>query len=76
DEPGEDRTSVDGRVYVLEHLGRATEVTVAVGDARLSVVAPRAAVAGLAVDDMVSLLIRPSTVHVFATGDEGKRVST
>lgn len=69
-------TAVEGRVYVLEHLGRNTEVTVAVGGARLSVVAPRAAVAGLAVDDMVSLLIRPSTVHVFATGDEGKRVST
>ncbi|HEY1174839.1 MAG TPA: ABC transporter ATP-binding protein, partial [Phytomonospora sp.] len=50
EEPGEDWTTVDGRVYVLEHLGRATEVTVAVGDARLSVVAPREAVAGLAVD--------------------------
>ncbi|MEV0645469.1 ABC transporter ATP-binding protein [Phytomonospora sp. NPDC050363] len=75
DEVPEGWSAVEGRVWVLEHLGRATEVTVAVGAARLAVVAPRAAVAGLTTDDRVSLLIRPSTVHVFATGDEGKRVS-
>ncbi|MFB8351854.1 ABC transporter ATP-binding protein [Streptomyces niveus] len=44
-----------GTVYVTEVLGRATEVTVRLGSRQLSLVAPRAAAAGLRTDDPVRL---------------------
>ncbi|WP_034273927.1 ABC transporter ATP-binding protein [Haloechinothrix halophila] len=68
---------LDGVVYVLEHLGRQTEVTVRVGESLVSVVAPRSDVGGLTVDDKVSLLLDPATVHVFgdSDSDDGRRLS-
>ncbi|ADD43727.1 ABC transporter ATP-binding protein [Stackebrandtia nassauensis] len=66
---------LEGSVYVLEHLGRNTEVTVAIGQSRLSVIVPRSEVSSLARDDKVGVLMNPHTVHVFLAGAEGKRVS-
>lgn len=74
DPPGT-RVRLDGVVYVLEHLGRQTEVTVQIGESLVSVVVPRTAVPAMALDDKVGVLIDPSTTHVFLSGDEGKRVS-
>ena len=74
-DPPAGKVRLDGVVYVLEHLGRQTEVTVQIGESLVSVVAPRAAVPNLALDDKVGVLIDPSTTHVFLSGDEGKRVS-
>ncbi|HZE41909.1 MAG TPA: ABC transporter ATP-binding protein [Stackebrandtia sp.] len=66
---------VDGSVYVAEHLGRHSEVTVQIGRSRLSVVVPRAEASRLSPDDKVGVLMNPRTVHVFAAGAEGKRVT-
>ncbi|MQA25396.1 MAG: ATP-binding cassette domain-containing protein [Micromonosporaceae bacterium] len=74
-DPPPGKVRLDGVVYVLEHLGRQTEVTVQIGESLVSVVAPRAAVPTLALDDKVGVLIDPSTTHVFLSGEEGKRVS-
>lgn len=52
---GEGAVELTGTVYVTEVLGRATEVTVRLGSRQLSLVAPRAAAAGLRVDDPVRL---------------------
>lgn len=54
-----------GTVYVTEVLGRATEVTVRLGSRHLSLVAPRAAAAGLRVDDPVRLSVRPESLLLF-----------
>lgn len=54
-----------GTVYVTEVLGRATEVTVRLGSRQLSLVAPRAAAAGLRADDPVRLSIRPENLLLF-----------
>ncbi|MGH3647743.1 MAG: ABC transporter ATP-binding protein [Micromonosporaceae bacterium] len=69
------RVRIEGSVYVLEHLGRQTEVTVQIGEALISVVVPRTAVPAMALDDKVGVLIDPSTAHVFLSGDEGRRIS-
>ena len=69
------RVRLDGVVYVLEHLGRQTEVTVQIGESLVSVVVPRDSVPALALDDKVGVLIDPSTTHVFLSGDEGRRIS-
>jgi ABC-type sugar transport system ATPase subunit len=69
------RVRLDGVVYVLEHLGRQTEVTVQIGGSLVSVVVPRASAPALARDDKVGVLIDPSTTHVFLSGDEGRRIS-
>ncbi len=73
--PPEGHERLDGVVYVLEHLGRQTEVTVRIGESLVSVVAPRGDVGGLAVDDKVSLLLDPATVHVFGDSDDGRRLT-
>jgi len=70
-----DRFRLSGKVYVLEHLGRHTEVTAEIGPDRVSLVAPRHEVADLRIGDNVGLLINPNSVHVFAAGDEGNRIS-
>ncbi|MFD3483952.1 ABC transporter ATP-binding protein [Streptomyces sp. NPDC058665] len=54
-----------GTVYVTEVLGRATEVTVRLGSRQLSLVAPRAAAAGLRVDDPVRLSVQPESLLLF-----------
>ncbi|MFI6081327.1 ABC transporter ATP-binding protein [Streptomyces sp. NPDC051217] len=54
-----------GTVYVTEVLGRATEVTVQLGSRQLSLVAPRAAAAGLRVDDPVRLSVGPESLLLF-----------
>ncbi|MGH3730487.1 MAG: ABC transporter ATP-binding protein [Micromonosporaceae bacterium] len=69
------RVRLSGVVYVLEHLGRQTEVTVQIGQSLISVVVPRTAVPAMALDDKVGVLIDPSTAHVFLSGDEGRRIS-
>lgn len=69
------RVRVEGAVYVLEHLGRQTEVTVQVGQTWLSVLVPRAQAAGVAVGDKVGLVIDPEPVHVFLPGEQGRRIS-
>jgi ABC-type sugar transport system ATPase subunit len=74
-DPPAGKVRLRGVVYVLEHLGRQTEVTVQIGESLVSVVVPRTAVPALALDDKVGVLIDPSTTHVFLSGDEGKRVS-
>lgn len=66
---------LDGVVYVLEHLGRQTEVTLRIGESLVSVVASRRDAEGLGVDDKVSLLLDPARVHVFGDGDDGRRLS-
>ncbi|QVQ51756.1 ABC transporter ATP-binding protein [Spiractinospora alimapuensis] len=71
----DDQVRLDGTVYVLEHLGRQTEVTVRVGGVLLSVVAQRAEVAALGINDQVSLSLDPRSAHVFLPGDEGKRIT-
>ncbi|MBA0126374.1 ABC transporter ATP-binding protein [Haloechinothrix sp. YIM 98757] len=70
------RVWVNGVVYVLEHLGRQTEVTVQVGTALLSVVVPREDVPDLARDDRVGLSLDPCAVHVFARGEDERRISS
>ena len=74
-DPPPGKVHLRGVVYVLEHLGRQTEVTVQIGESLVSVVVPRTAVPAMALDDKVGVLIDPSTTHVFLAGDEGKRVS-
>lgn len=67
-----------GTVYVTEVLGRATEVTVRLGSHRLSLVAPRAAAAGLRADDPVRLAIRPENLLLFEADRPerpGRRIS-
>ncbi|MGW1018542.1 ABC transporter ATP-binding protein [Streptomyces niveus] len=55
-----------GTVYVTEVLGRAVEVTVRLaGGRQLSLVAPRAAAAGLRVDDPVRLSVRLENLLLF-----------
>ncbi|MEV8361410.1 ABC transporter ATP-binding protein [Streptomyces niveus] len=55
-----------GTVYVTEVLGRAVEVTVRLGGGRqLSLVAPRAAAAGLRVDDLVRLSVGLENLLLF-----------
>ncbi|WP_329387639.1 ABC transporter ATP-binding protein [Streptomyces sp. NBC_01716] len=56
---------LSGTVYVTEVLGRATEVTVRLGSRQLSLVAPRAAAAGLRVDDPVRLSVQPESLLLF-----------
>ncbi|MFC8079215.1 ABC transporter ATP-binding protein [Streptomyces sp. NPDC057307] len=67
-----------GTVYVTEVLGRATEVTVRLGSRQLSLVAPRAAAAGLRVDDPVRLSVRPENLLLFEADRPerpGRRIS-
>jgi len=54
-----------GTVYVTEVLGRAVEVTVRLGESHVSLVAPRAAAAGLRPDDPVRLTLRPENLLLF-----------
>ncbi|WP_405799394.1 ABC transporter ATP-binding protein [Streptomyces sp. NBC_01506] len=75
-----------GTVYVTEVLGRATEVTVRLGSGRgsgpgsrqLSLVAPRAAAAGLRTDDQVRLRVQPENLLLFEADRPerpGRRIS-
>lgn len=54
-----------GTVYVTEVLGRAVEVTVRLGSRQLSLVAPRAAAAGLRADDPVRLSVGLENLLLF-----------
>lgn len=63
-----------GSVYVLEQLGRQVEVTVQVGQERLSVLLPRDHARDLALDDTVTLTVDPAKVLVFAPGETGERI--
>ncbi|REF36970.1 ABC transporter ATP-binding protein [Thermasporomyces composti] len=74
-DPPPGRVRLDGVVYVLEHLGRQTEVTVQIGENLVSLVASRSVARSLRQDDKVGILVDPTTTHVFLAGDEGKRVS-
>lgn len=74
-DPPQGRVRLDGVVYVMEHLGRQTEVTVQIGDNLVSLVVPRSVARSLRRDDKVGILVDPTTTHVFLAGDEGKRVS-
>lgn len=69
------RVTVDGRIYVLEHLGRQTEVTVKVGEELLSLVVPRVEAHGRDIDDPVRITLPAAACHVFEPGDEGRRVN-
>ncbi|NUS28670.1 MAG: ABC transporter ATP-binding protein [Streptomyces sp.] len=60
--PGHELT---GTVYVTEVLGRSVEVTVRVGEQRVSLVAPRADTTGLRPDDPVRLTVRPENLLLF-----------
>ncbi|WP_329339195.1 ABC transporter ATP-binding protein [Streptomyces sp. NBC_00663] len=60
--PGHELT---GTVYVTEVLGRSVEVTVRLGEQHVSLVAPRADVAGLRPDDPVRVTVRPESLLLF-----------
>ncbi|MEV0776942.1 ABC transporter ATP-binding protein [Streptomyces sp. NPDC050428] len=62
---GADALELTGSVYVTEVLGRATEVTVRLGSRQLSLVAPRAAAAGLRADAPVRLSVRLENLLLF-----------
>ncbi|WP_020575273.1 ABC transporter ATP-binding protein [Actinopolymorpha alba] len=64
----------DAAIYVLEHLGRQTEVTVRVGAALLSLVVPREVADGHVLDDKVVVTFDPAAAHVFLPDDGGRRV--
>jgi ABC-type sugar transport system ATPase subunit len=66
---------LDGTVYVLEHLGRQTEVTVRVGASLIALIVPRSAAEGLVIDDKLALTLDPAVVHVFLPDDGGRRVT-
>lgn len=65
---------LDGTVYVLEHLGRQTEVTVKVGESLVAIVVPRSAAEGLVIDDKLALTLDPAAAHVFLPDEGGRRV--
>ncbi|MDJ0463587.1 ABC transporter ATP-binding protein [Streptomyces sp. H27-C3] len=61
-----------GSVYITEVLGRATEVTVRLGEQHLSCVVPRADAAGLRPDAPVRVSVHPESLLFFeADGPEG-----
>ncbi|MBT2505242.1 ABC transporter ATP-binding protein [Streptomyces sp. ISL-98] len=67
-----------GTVYITEVLGRATEVTVRLGEQHLSLVVPRADAAGLRPDAPVRLSVRPESLLLFeADGPDrpGRRIT-
>lgn len=66
---------LDGTVYVLEHLGRQTEVTVKVGESLIALVVPRSAAEGLVIDDKLALTLDPSAAHVFLPDEGGRRAA-
>ncbi|GAB3413277.1 ABC transporter ATP-binding protein [Flindersiella endophytica] len=66
---------LDGTVYVLEHLGRQTEVTVKVGESLIAVVVPRSAADGLVIDDKLALTLDPAVAHVFLPDEGGRRAT-
>ena len=66
---------VPGTIYVIEHLGRQTEVTVQVDGALLALVLPRSEAAGLTTDQRVAVRVDARRMHVFDADDAGKRVN-
>jgi multiple sugar transport system ATP-binding protein len=69
------QVGVDGTVYVLEHLGRQTEVTVKIGESLVSLVVPRDESHGLTIDDAVKVLVDPARAHVFEADEAGRRLT-
>ncbi|MFC9244307.1 ABC transporter ATP-binding protein [Streptomyces sp. NPDC057136] len=71
-------TRFNGSVYITEVLGRATEVTVRIGEQQLSLVVPRAEAAGLRPDDPVRLSVPPENLLLFEADRPerpGRRIS-
>ncbi|GAA4102491.1 ABC transporter ATP-binding protein [Actinomadura miaoliensis] len=73
--PADGTVELRGRVYVTEILGRQSEVTVSVGESRVSLVVPREQAAGLGREDPVRLAVPTARLLLFDPADGGRRIA-